>query len=155
MFNLDLDLTNVEASTGFEVLPNGTYSVQVEAAELCSTKDEKGAYIKTTLVVVGESYKNRKLFHNFNIKNANEQAVQIGLSEIKALIVASGATTTKISSPDQLIGLECDVKLKIVKEDGYEDKNRIVAFKKPSEGSPAAAAQGSEIPTGADGKPLF
>lgn len=155
MFDLDLDLTNVEASTGFDVLPNGTYSVQVEDAELQSTKDEKGAYIKTTLVVLTEGFKKRKLFHNFNIKNANEQAVQIGLSEIKALILASGATTTKITSPEQLIGLECDVKVKIVKEEGYEDKNRIVAFKKPVDGSPANSAPGSEIPVDATGKPLF
>lgn len=155
MFNLDLDLTNVEASTGFEVLPAGTYPIQVESAELAKTKDESGAYIKATLLIIGDGPGNkRKLFHNFNIKNKSEQAVAIGLSEIKALIVASGATTTKITSPEQIIGLECAVKIKIIKEDGYEDKNRIVAFKK-QEGLVAEGSVGTEIPKGADGKPIF
>ena len=154
MFDLNLDLENVQASTGFDVLPPGTYSVQVDAAELQETKDGEGAYIKTTFTIISENYNNRKLFHNFNIKNKSEEAVKIGLSEIKALIVASGASTTKITSPEQIIGLECDVKIKVVKEEGYEDKNRIIAFKKPS-GESVANTGGSEIPLGADGKPVF
>lgn len=157
MFDLDLDLENVQASTGFDVLPKGQYPVQVESAELKKTKDEEGAYIQTTFVIIGGDYANRKLFHNFNIKNKNDEAVKIGLSEIKALIVASGATTTKITSPEQIVGLECDVKIKIVKEEGYEDKNRIIAFKK-TEGSSAPAgsqAAASDVPKGADGKPIF
>lgn len=153
MFDLNLDLENVQASTGFDVMPAGTYSVQVTESDLAETKDGSGAYIKVTLTVIEGEFAKRKLFHNFNIKNKNEQAVQIGLSEIKALILASGATTTKISSPEQLLGLECNVKIKIVKEDGYEDKNRIVSFKKPQEGSVATA--GTEVPKDANGKPIF
>jgi len=145
----DFNLEEIEASNG-GVVPKGTYLVQVEKAELADTKSG-GQMIKVQFNITGEQQNGRKLFEQYNIANANPQAVQIGLGQIKSLVVASGANLSKFTSPDQLVGLECLVNVKEYTDD-YGEKNSITAYKKLDNGAPKQAA---ELPKGPDGKPIF
>jgi hypothetical protein len=130
MFNLDL--TKVEAA-GYETLPNGVYTVALEEAELKDTKDGNGQYLKCKFKVTVGDFKNRVLFHNFNIKNQNEQTVQIGLSQLKALLVASNSKNMTLNSPSDIIGLVVDAKVTTRNQIGFENQNEIKGFLKVKE----------------------
>lgn len=148
MFDFNLD--EVEAQSN--LVPKGVYLVQVEKAELADTKSG-GQMIKVQFNITGEQQNGRKLFEQYNIANENPIAVQIGLGQIKSLVVASGANLSKFQSPQQLIGLECLVNVKEY-EDDYGAKNAITNYKK-LESVPGTGVSVDELPKAADGKPIF
>lgn len=166
MFDFNLD--EVEASTGGSV-PKGTYLVQVEKSELAETKNG-GQMIKIQFDIVGEQQNGRKLFEQYNIVNANPEAVKIGLGQIKTLVLASGASLSKFTSPEQLVGLECLVNVKQY-EDEYGEQNSITSYKKLVATQPAVihtaattqqmveqpgqATQAAQGAQGANGQPVF
>lgn len=153
----EFDLNEYEANNGGPV-PKGSYLVQVEKAELVDTKTG-GKMIKVQFNIVDENQNGRKLFEQYNIANANPQAVQIGLGRIKSLVLAAGANIAKFTSPDQLIGLECLVNVKVYEDGEYGEKNSITAYKKVGGNVPANEVGGvgrtNGVPHGADGKPVF
>ncbi len=150
-FRMDIDLNTVE-EVGGGAIPAGEYPAQIEEAELKDTKDGTGKYIRTQWSITGEKLQNRKFWFNFNIVNKNDMAVKIGLGQLKSMILASGATTTKVTDPSQIVGLECLVKLKVT-TDSYGESNEVTAFKKLS--GDVLPSGTTEIPLGADGKPVF
>jgi hypothetical protein len=133
----DFDLTNVEESD-YSPLPEADYTVRLTAAELKDTKAGTGQFIKAEFEVIGENYKGRKIFHQFNVKNPNTTAVQIGLGQLKTMLKKAGSTKMKITSPMDLVNLEMDVRVKI---DG--EYNRIASFKERSYLAPTTS---SEVP---------
>jgi hypothetical protein len=151
-FNMDIDLNTVEEVSG-GAIPAGEYPAQIEEAELKDTKDGTGKYIRTQWSITGDTHANRKFWFNFNIVNKNDQAVRIGLGNLKSMIIASGATTTKVTDASQIVGLECLVKLKVV-TDSYGESNEVTTFKK-LKGDVLPEGVQAEIPKGADGKPVF
>ena len=150
MFEFNLD--EVEASNGGPV-PAGTYLVQVEESELGETK-KGGQMIKVMFNIVGEQQNGRKLFEQYNIVNDNPKAVEIGLGQIKSLVLASGASISMFKTPEQLIGLECLVKIKVY-EDDYGEKNSITSYKKLGGTETRTAPKQEDLPKGDDGKPIF
>lgn len=104
MFNLDLDLSNVEADD-FSAIPDGSYTLQIEEAIVKNTKAGNGAYIECKSKVVSETQNGRYVWTRYNVQNPNPKAVEIGLRQLKTLILAAGSDATKISDPSQLIGL--------------------------------------------------
>jgi hypothetical protein len=138
------DLTNVE-SVSFEPIPAGKYLVRVVDAELQDTKDGSGQYIKAQFEVIGDSYSGRKIFHNFNTKNKNPQAVQIGLGQLKSLVECSGSNNFKLNSPMDLVNMEAVANVKIKKSAEYEDQNVISGFSK-KQASQAKVQTPSDVP---------
>ena len=99
------------ASGGFEPIPAGWYDVTVTGAELKDTKAGDGQYINVQYTVLGPEYQGRVLFGLINIRNASTKAQEIGLSNLNALMSAIGLE--KVQDTDQLIGHDCQVKVKI------------------------------------------
>lgn len=95
MAKLNIDFEKVEASTGKQpALPTGWQVLRVIEEEIKPTRD--GATTGNELVgvvyeVVDGPYAGRKIFGNFNYKNTNQQAQDIGWGEMKALNEATGA----------------------------------------------------------------
>jgi hypothetical protein len=141
-----LDLSNVEETGGFEAMPAGKYPVRVIEAELSDTKDGTGQYIKVQLEVIGDDYTNRRLFHNFNIKNKNPKAVEIGLGQLKSLLTKAGSKKTKITSPQDLINLEAVASVKIRKSDEYGDQNVVAGFVDSPKKAQAPQVNSNDIP---------
>lgn len=139
----EFDLNEVEESSS--VIPAGVYRAQVEEVEVKETNSGDGLYIKAQFVVTDEDQNGRKFWHNFNIKNKNEKAVQIGLGQIKSLITSAGGEVGLFNDESALIGLECMVKLKVRASDGYGDQNQVVSFK----------SLPGELPAEANEKPPF
>ena len=123
-----LDFTNDKAPGEID---DGTYFCRVDEAEM---KDSKtgGVYVKVKfdiLKVDGEE-KVGVIFHNFNIKNSNEQAEKIGRGQLKQFCEFSGGPV-KLEDILQLGGLKCrcTVKNKLNDYTGSMQPN-ITSFKK-------------------------
>jgi hypothetical protein len=119
-----VDLTDVKETTN--ILEPGEYSVSCVDAKRQLTKSGTGEYIKAQFKTEAGFI----IFHNFNIKNDNKQAQDIGLGQLKSFVNAAGGNL-KLTSPDELCGLQCKVKVK-TKSDDYGDRTVITTFKKPA-----------------------
>lgn len=122
----DLDLSNVKEQKQFEALPAGKYLMTCTNAELKDTKDGTGKYIKIELTVKAGEHEGRKLFSNFNIVNKNQQASEIGQSQLKSFLVLSKyATPERLKNVTDLCGLTVGVKTKIKSDAEYGDKAEV------------------------------
>lgn len=136
-------IKNAEA-TNFDPIPEGEYTVKVSKTELKDTKDMTGKYINAELSVLGPKFQGRKIFTRFNIRNNNEQAMQIGQRQLKELMLASGMTPEQIAGfkdTDQLMGLTCNAKI-IIREDKsgkYDPQNDVKRYLKLNTKTPAPA----------------
>jgi hypothetical protein len=121
---LDLDLSGVQESG---VPQAGDYTVTCVHAELMETKSGTGEYIKVKL----EADSGQIFFHNFNTKNDNKQAVDIGLGQLKKFLRVSGVKDPdKIKTVMKLVGLKVIATVKVEdKDDGYGPKAKITNFK--------------------------
>lgn len=129
---MGIDLTGVKERS-FEPLPEGKYVVQAETAETKTTKDGTGEYIKVKFKVVENG---RVLFHNFNTKNKNEMATQIGLEQLKSFMSAAAKANTEVTSLNNVTDLEGMVAkayVKIRDSDQYGDQNVITYFMRHEE----------------------
>jgi len=115
------DATEV-SETGIEP---GEYVIFVDHAEVKETKSGTGEYIniRWKLEDQGDTF-----YSLYNIKNPNEKAVQIGLSELKRMCAAAGVEA-KVSSVDELNGLRVKARL-AEKEDDYGIKTVIKKYMK-------------------------
>jgi len=136
---------NLPEPTGFDPIPAGWYDATITGAEVKDTKTSGGQYIAVKYTVVGPTHQGRVIFSNVNIRNQNPKAQEIGLANLNALITSIGLDT--VSDTDQLIGGDCQIKVKIREaKDGYDAQNEVSgwkaleggAIKKPAETSKPA-----------------
>ncbi|KYB44801.1 hypothetical protein AB664_19175, partial [Brucella anthropi] len=70
----------------YSELPNGTYKMEIEAADVVPTSTGSGTILKTTMKVLEPAeYADRKLFNNYNIENKNPTAQEIGQRQFASL----------------------------------------------------------------------
>jgi len=139
MFNdqFNLDLSTVKEST-FELLPPGWHFGSVQSVELKTTKSGTGQYVKVAFKV-----KDKVIFHNFNIRNDNPKAMQIGLGELKKFATASGVPADgKIASLDTIRAFSCMLNIAVKEDEGYGAQNVVKGFKPAS----AEAIQNTDKP---------
>ena len=104
------------------VYPDGWYSGIIEQSEIKDTKSGTGAYIGIRI----KTGKVGTQFCNINIKNDNQIAVQIGMSVLKTLKIATGIT--QAPSPSVFVGKVVEFLLKT----GKKGDQQIVAFRAPA-----------------------
>jgi hypothetical protein len=119
----------------FSVLPAGEYKVELIKAIPTATKNGSGEYIKCRFKVVGGEGKGRLVFHNFNIVNNNELAVEIGTNELKQFMhCADVLELPSIRNLSPLLNVPVSVKVGIKEgDDKYNDQNIIKGFIVPEE----------------------
>jgi hypothetical protein len=93
--SLNFNAAQVEPSTGFDPLPEGSYLVMVAKAEEKPTKSGAGVQLVMELRVLDGKYAKRTLFHRINLTNPNTTCVQIGRAELSAVCRALGVMTPK------------------------------------------------------------
>lgn len=102
----NLDLTNVETSSGYVRLEKGEHHVKIKDA-IMKDSASGGKYLQVNFEGVSDV---GNINANFNLVNKNQQAVDIGKRQLKSLLVAS-----KHPNPDKpgdvasLNGLELKV----------------------------------------------
>ncbi|TQV76648.1 DUF669 domain-containing protein [Aliikangiella marina] len=118
--------------TDFDVVPPNEYPMQAVDVTLKTTNDGTGKYINVQFEIVDGEQAGRKIFQMFNIKNKSAKAVQIGVGELKSWIKACGYEPSGQLLFSSVTALEGQVfvgKVGIQKQEGYDDKNTIKAFK--------------------------
>ena len=92
-----IDFNEVHASD--ELLPAGEYTAIIVASGarpedpqtkegFVISKSGKGAYLPMTFEIIDGEFKGRQVRKNFNLQNANQDAVRIARQEMKQLLVA-------------------------------------------------------------------
>jgi hypothetical protein len=114
---------------GGSTIPEATYNLRVHKAEYVAvpkSKDAKGPYIKTQLVVTGpateqnEQHIGRYVFQNYSMTGD-------GSWRLRELLKVTGhADDFKLEDDQQLVGLEFGAAVIIQKgTGGYSDKNEV------------------------------
>lgn len=78
------------AQGDFDPIPVGDYEMAITGSEIKETKAGTGRYIAFTIEILGPSHKGRKVWANINVENPNQQAVDIGLRELRSICDAVG-----------------------------------------------------------------
>ncbi|CAM6004914.1 unnamed protein product [Sphagnum balticum] len=134
--SLGLDLSQAQENTP---IPDGQYLVICNKAEVAPTKSG-GTMIKVNLKIrEGQPQAGRVVFDQFNIENANPQAVTIGLSQLKSMLKAFGhKNPNRLESTDEMVGLSGVIAVKTVDDGGsYGPQTKVRAYKSASVQGPA------------------
>lgn len=110
----------------FDPLPAGWYSATISQSELKDTKAGDGQYIKLRYDITGPTHQGRVVFGNFNIKNPNPKAEEIGRAQLGDIMRAIGLA--KVTDTDQLIGGQIGIKLSIKDDAQYGASNEVKGF---------------------------
>lgn len=94
---------DVEADAGFEKLPPGGYPAIATEGAVVDTKDLTGKMVKFKFQIIEGPMKDRTLFNNYNIKNKNPQAEQIGRGQLKHF--ATVCNKPNATHPDELLNI--------------------------------------------------
>lgn len=120
--------TTQEPVNKFEPLPAGNYNMQMTESEVTPTNAGTGSYLKTTFQVLDGPFAGRLVWHNYNLVNPNQIAVDIGTAELTNTARAVGFFGPLTDSA-ALHSLPLTVLLKIRPEqNGYKAQNEISKF---------------------------
>lgn len=135
----------LQPSQSYDLLPPGWYTAIITEAELKPTKSGTGEYIKVRYDITGPSGQGRVVFGNFNIKNQNPKAEEIGRQQLGDLMRALGLSA--VHDTDQLINGHLSIKVDIRPASGeYNAQNEVKGWKSntaslpPQPGKPDAPA---------------
>lgn len=146
-FSID---TLPKGSNNFEALPPAIYEATITQAELKDTKAGTGQYIKIRYDIVGPTHQGRVIFGNFNIKNPNPKAEEIGRQQLGEMMTAIGIS--KVNNTDQLIGARLKIKLVVRSSEEYGEQNDIKGWSSVSGASIPKISETSESTTAATSK---
>lgn len=121
-----LNMSGVKES-GFMPLPEGTYPVVVDDASVKDTKSGNGGqYIAVKLRIINdEQWEGKFIFTQFNIKNPNPKAVEIGLGQLKSFLrIAGHKDPNVLEDVLDIVGYKANAVVKI-----DADKNYVSYFK--------------------------
>ncbi len=144
MAALNFNASEVDPDEGqLGPVPAGWYIVVMDKSELKPTSNGAGEYLNCRFSVVDGEYKNRKIFTNLNLKNANPVAQEIAYKTLSAIAHAVGVIQVDDSVQLHDLPLKIRVRLKAA-DDEYDAQNIITAFKNVNDavGTVAAVAPG-------------
>lgn len=139
MVSLGVDVSNIEPHVKYEPVPPGAYKVRlVDAVE---KSDRGGEYIDMQFEVLEPNqYASRRVWEKLRLASPSDKARARAQRRLAALVRACGLVTA--SETDQLLMKPLMVKIKVVKDEGYDPKNEIDSFifdQQPA--APAATAK--------------
>lgn len=154
MAQLNFNARTVAPDQGFEVLPAGWYIAQIEATEMKPTSDGQGAYLEMQYRILDGKYVNRKQTLRLNLRNNNQQTMQIAYGQLSAICHATGVLDCVDS--DLLRGIPHKIKLTVRdartdKDTGkhYEASNEVRGWKNVNEPTDDVAPTAGGAPAGA------
>lgn len=148
MSQFNFDATQVSPQGDRTPLPKGRYSVMATSSEIKTVKAPgTGRFINIGMKILDGPAKDKTMFTNLNIENANPVATQIGRERLSALCHVVGIL--QITDTAQLHGRPFVVDIDVDAEGKY---NEVVSFLKV-DGSPAVAVGAGGAPAGAPPPP--
>jgi hypothetical protein len=147
---LNFDVSTVEPSQGYELLPPGKYLVEVTASEEKPIKDNKGSLYQLEFTILEGDYKNWKLWSNFCCGHIDPKTAGRGKSDFAALCIAANLKEAKYTEDVHNIPVFVNVRNKADKVTG-ELRNEInnyskyeSQFKQPA--PPSSAPVNNSVP---------
>ena len=125
---LDVDTTEAKELGDNSPFPPGEYNAYIDASERKLTKAGDGEYLSTTWAIHGGEHDGRKIFHNFNLWNKNEIAVNIAKSEWRAVCEAT-VGKPGVSNSDDVHHKKCIVTVGLETDHKGQPRN-ILIFRK-------------------------
>lgn len=151
--DLNFDATTVTPDAGVgDPLPTGWYNVSIDESDIKPTQDGTGAYLKLRFTVLDGQYQGRKLFENLNIRNNNQQTVEIAQRQLSAICHAVGVL--KPGKSQELHDKPLKVRVGQKKaEAGFDAGNKITAYKNVNEQVDVAGGDAGAAAFGAGSTP--
>lgn len=110
-----------------DTVPDGWYPVQIVNSEIKPTKTPGGARLNLQFKVLQGDFAGRVIFGGYNVQNSNPVAVNIAMEELAEL---SRAVKVPVwNDTEQLHGIPFNLKVKVVKQEGYDDKAEPKQYK--------------------------
>jgi len=131
MVEIEFNAEEHQGEDNFEPLPKGWYRVYVSASEKKETNAGDGAYIKLELTVDDGDYQGRRVWHNLNLWNKNQVAVDIAARQLSQLVRACGMVA--VEDTEQLHSIPVMAKIAISPAKGDYDASNDVKGYKPCE----------------------
>lgn len=150
------DANDLPQGNTYDPLPAGWYTATIADAELKTTKDGSGQYIKVRYDITGPTHQGRVVFGNLNIKNASAKAEEIGRQQLGELMRAIGLA--RVTDTNQLIGGVLSIKIDVrPATDQYPAQNEVRGYKAiagsvPTFAAPAASPAASATASAAPAK---
>lgn len=147
----EFNINDVPEREDFTPIPAGTYTSMVVASEMKPTRDLTGEYLELEIEVIEGPNAGRKLFERLNLKNKNQQAVDIAHRTLGEIVRAVGKVTIKDS--DELHNKRMSIVVEVEQGKPYtkegvtkEGKPQNVIKKYMAVGVGAGASAGTGTP---------
>lgn len=132
------DAGSVEPNN-YDVVPAGEYEACIVNSGVQDTKRGDGKMLKLELQILSGPFKGRKVFEQLNLWNPSTKAVEIARGTLSAICRAVGVMTPDDSS--ELHDRPMLVKVAIESSPGYQDQNKVKAYKPAKAGTKPPAQQ--------------
>lgn len=127
------------AQNNFSPIPAGVYPAQIVESELRDLKSGNGQALSLQFEILGDKFAGRKVFANLNIYHTNPDAQRIAQEQLSAICHSVGVMQLQDSS--QLHNKPLNIRVKIRKQEGYEDRNEISGYEALPHGAAVAPNQ--------------
>jgi hypothetical protein len=135
-------------SRDYSALPAGLYTAEITSADVKQLKSGNGTGLSLEFTIIDpEQFAKRKVWQQINIVHTNEQAQQIGQSELSALCRAVGIGV--LNDSDDLFQRMVRIRTRVRKQEGYEPKAEITGYEPAGAGAPPVQRQAAPASTGA------
>ncbi|NCC41567.1 MAG: DUF669 domain-containing protein [Gammaproteobacteria bacterium] len=122
------DATQVQPSSGYEVLPAGEYKIVIVDSVMETTKAGNGQFLKLQMSVLDGPHQGATLFDRLNLVNPNQTAMDIAQRTLSAICHAVGMM--QIQDSAQLHNRPLIARVTLKGGDGqYGPSNEIKAYK--------------------------
>ena len=135
---------NAEASG---VMPEHECTAHVTNSDYKATANGNGKYIALTWTILDGPFANRTVFANYNIKNPNPTAQQIGNAEFAAVRIAIlGSKDKVVNDTMELHNVPCKLKIGCRKRKDTDMENHIKKVTSLGEVVGASSTPGTQKP---------
>lgn len=90
MVALNFNRESVAPNVALEPVPSGQYTVAITNSVEKPTKNGLGAYLELEMTIQGGEFNGRKIFDRLNIRNPNEQTMEIAYRTLSSILYVTG-----------------------------------------------------------------
>ena len=148
----DVDTTEARELGDNSPFPPGEYTAYIDESERKTTKAGDGEYLSTKWIINGGEHDGRVIFHNFNLWNKNDVAVNIAKSEWRAVCEV---TTGKpgVSNSEEVHHKKCIITVGLETDQKGQPRNTIVFRKDKIRAIGTSSSKPATTATAAVAKP--
>ena len=122
-----------DSKSGFEPLPEGTYTLAIIKSELKETKNKNGYFLFLTMKVQEGDMVGKVVFDRLNLVNPSAVAVEIANKQLNSLCEACGKQDVEDS--EELHGIPFDAKIGVEPaNENWPASNKILRYGGTSSG---------------------